>query len=88
MKGQIRVEFIFGIVIFIIIIFLVVTQTNTLYSSLLGDSRKDALKAKAINVVDILVEDTGDPPNWDTMAQSNPGSVSRVGLAYQSYQPS
>lgn len=65
MKGQIRVEFILGIVIFIIVIFLVVTQTNTLYSSLLSDSRKDALKAKAINVIDILVEDTGDPPNWD-----------------------
>lgn len=79
MKGQIRIEFIFGIVVFALVIVLVVTLTNTLYSSLLRDSRKDVLKAKAINAIDILIEDTGDPPDWSTLPAA---SVKRVGLAY------
>ena len=85
MFGQIRIEFIFGIVIFALVIFYIVTQTNTLFSSLLTDSRSDTIKAKALNSIKILVEDVGDPPNWETVA---PGNVKRVGLAYnQSYQP-
>ena len=78
MFGQIRVEFIFGIIIFALIMFFIVTQTNTLFSSLLSDSRADALKAKASNAIRILVEDKGYPENWDTQ----PGSTKRVGLVY------
>jgi hypothetical protein len=80
MLGQMRIEFIFGVVIFAVIIFYVVTQTNTLFSSLIIDSRSDALKAKAADAIKILVEDSGDPPNWDTLPV---GSVKRVGLAYK-----
>jgi hypothetical protein len=87
MFGQIRVEFVFGIIIFALIMFFIVTQTNTLFSSLLTDSRTDAVKAKASNAIKILIEDRGDPPDWDTIAQSNPGNVKRVGLTYY-YQPS
>jgi hypothetical protein len=80
MFGQIRIEFIFGVVIFSVIIFYIVTQTNTMFSSLLVDSKSDALKAKAANVIKILVEDSGDPSNWDSLPV---GSVRRVGLAYK-----
>jgi hypothetical protein len=79
MLGQIRVEFIFGIILFALIMFFIVTQTNTLFSSLLTDSRSDALKAKALNVIKILVEDRGYPTDWDTQL---PGNVKRVGLVY------
>ena len=82
MLGQIRVEFIFGIILFALIMFFIVTQTNTLFSSLLTDSRSDALKAKALNAIKILVEDKGNPENWDEIAQSNPANVKRVGLIY------
>lgn len=75
MFGQIRVEFIFGIIIFALIMFFIVTQTNTLFSSLLSDSRADALKAKASNAIRILVEDEGDPKDWTAL------NVKRVGLA-------
>jgi hypothetical protein len=81
MLGQIRVEFIFGIILFALIMFFIVTQTNTLFSSLLTDSRSDALKAKALNAIKILVEDRGNPPNWN----NTPGSTKRVGLAEQPY---
>jgi hypothetical protein len=85
MLGQMRIEFIFSVIVFTVIIFFIVTQTNTLFSSLLVDSKSDALKAKASNVIQILVEDMGDPPNWDTIAQANPNGVKRVGLAYNTY---
>jgi len=85
MLGQIRIEFIFSVIVFTVIIFFIITQTNTLFSSLLVDSKSDALKTKASNVIQILVEDKGDPPNWDTIARTNPNGVKRVGLAYNPY---
>lgn len=77
MLGQIRIEFIAGILIFSIIITFVVNQTNITFSNLLTDSKADILKSKAFNSITILVEDTGEPPNW------NPSNVERVGLAYR-----
>ncbi len=81
MLGQIRVEFIFGIILFALIMFFIVTQTNTLFASLLTDSRSDLLKAKAIDAIKIFVEDKGDPTNWN----NTPSSTKRVGLAEQPY---
>lgn len=86
MLGQIRVEFIFGIILFALIMFFIVTQTNTLFASLLTDSKSDILKAKAIDAIKIFVEDKGDPTDWDVVIkQSGPGYVKRVGLANQPY---
>jgi hypothetical protein len=85
MFGQVRIEFIFGVVIFAVIIFYIVTQTNTLFSALLFDSRLDYLKAEATNTIKILVEDRGEPANWDMLAVSSPGSIKRVGLANEPF---
>ena len=79
MLGQIRIEFIAGILIFTIIIVFIVNQTNITFSNLLTDSRTDILKSKALNTITILVEDTGEPPDWD------PLNVERVGLAVKPY---
>jgi hypothetical protein len=79
MFGQIRIEFIVGILIFAVIIIFIVNQTNITFSTLLTDSRADILKAKASNAITILVEDKGEPPNWV------PANVNRVGLAYKPY---
>jgi len=77
MFGQIRIEFIAGIIIFLIILVFVLNQTNITLTNLLVDSRADVLKAKALNTVTILIEDRGKPQNW------NPSNVERVGLAYE-----
>jgi len=83
MFGQVRIEFVFSVVIFALIIFFIVTQTNVLFSSLLTDSRSDTLKARASTAIKILVEDGGDPPTWDiNVTQGHPEAVKRVGLAY------
>jgi len=81
MFGQIRIEFIAGILIFAIIILFIVNQTNITFSTLLADSRVDILKTKALNAITILVEDKGEPEDWET----NPTNVKRVGLAYKPY---
>lgn len=86
MFGQIKVEFIFGLIVFALVIFFIVTQTNITFSSLLSDSRADALKAKAANVIKILVEDEGDPVDWDSEVDGgHPENVKRVGLADNPY---
>ena len=83
MFGQIKVEFIFGLIVFALVMFFIVTQTNTSFSSLMSDSRSDSLKAKATNVIKILVEDKGDPPDWDMeIVNGHPENVKRVGLTY------
>ena len=82
MFGQIRIEFIIGVVIFVLVMFFVASRTNAVLSRILWESRSDVLKAKAINVMTILIEDKGDPENWYSLADS---SVKRVGLAEKPY---
>jgi hypothetical protein len=80
MLGQIRIEFIAGILIFAIITVFIVNQTNITFSNLLADSMADILKSKALNSITILVEDTGEPSDW------TPSNVDRIGLAYEPYR--
>jgi len=82
MLGQIRIEFILGMVIFGLVMFFIVSRTNVILSRVIWESKSDALKTKAINVMTILVEDKGEPENWQTLSDAN---VKRVGLANQSY---
>jgi len=82
MLGQLRVEFIFGLMLFILLIFFIITQINVLFTSLVTDSKADKLKSKSINAVKILVEDKGYPQNWWNVPDAN---IKRVGLAGQPY---
>lgn len=77
-----RVEFIAGIIIFAIVIVFIATQTNRTFTNLLTDSKADISKAKNINSITILIEDRGDPPNWESLA---PNNINRVGLAVSPY---
>jgi len=56
MRGQTRIEFIFAIVIFSIVIFYIATQINTVFSSIISDYEINSLKAKALNSIINLVE--------------------------------
>lgn len=78
MKGQIRIEFIFGVVIFAIIIFLMVGQMNTIFTSVGTDSLSDTTKARGIGFLDMIVKDSGSPLTWE----SDPSSIVRFGLSY------
>lgn len=82
MKGQIRVEFIFGVVIFGIIIFFIASQLNTIFTTVLTDSRTDTIRAKSINILTLLIEDKGNPEDWEIKPLSQ---VKRIGLANKPY---
>jgi len=80
MKAQIRLDFIFGIVIFVVVIFFVSTQLSNILQIVLTDANLDNLKAKAIGAITILSESPGDPTNWESLQY-----VNRVGLADRPY---
>jgi hypothetical protein len=82
MIGQMRIEFVAGIIIFAVVLVFIVNQTNVTFSSLLTDSKTDISKAQNLNSITILIEDKGDPTNWETLAPEN---VKRVGLATAPY---
>lgn len=77
-----RIEFVAGIIIFAIVIVFIAGQTNRTFTNLLTDSKSDISKAKNLNSITILIEDRGDPPNWESLA---PNNVMRVGLAVSPY---
>jgi hypothetical protein len=81
MSGQIRIEFIFSVVIFCVILFFILSQLNILFSAIITDSESDISKVIATNAITVLLEDRGDPPNW----QTNPGNTRWVGLAIEPY---
>lgn len=56
MKGQIKVEFILGVVVFAVIIFYVSSQINTAFLSTSSDSRLDVLKSRTISLLDIIIK--------------------------------
>ena len=72
-----KLEFIFGVVMFGIVIFWVVSQINTVYAGIGTDSRNDVLRAKAYNIMSYLAEGGGED-GWET----NP-SPKLIGLAYK-----
>lgn len=64
MHGQTRVEFIFAVIIFSVIIFYVVNQMNTISSSIISDYRVNNMKAEANSVIETLTNDKGYPEDW------------------------
>lgn len=64
MHGQTRVEFIFAVIIFSMIIFYVVNQMNTISSSIISDYNVNNMKAEASSVIEMLTNDRGYPDDW------------------------
>ena len=62
MLGQTRIEFIFGVIIFAIIILYIVTQINSTFSTMINNYDTDTSKAKAVNVIKIILENITDKP--------------------------
>lgn len=79
MIGQIRVEFIFAVVIFGLIILFIASQINTILTITLITSKSDDLRIKASGVITALIEDKGEPEDWHL----SPENANRIGLANQ-----
>jgi len=72
-----KLEFIFGVIMFAIVIVWVVSQINTSYTSIGSDSKNDVFRAKAYNLMAYLAEGSGDP-GWESA--TDPKSI---GLSYE-----
>jgi hypothetical protein len=81
MKGQIRVEFIFGVVAFAVIIFFIFSQLNIIFTAVVSDSKIDSLKSEGIGVINSLTQNKGDPEDWESQP-----TVNRIGLAIEPYK--
>ena len=77
MLGQTKFEFIFTVVIFTVIIFFAVSQINILFTAIITDSTTDIAKTISTPVINLLLKDEGEPPNWE----SDPSNAEWVGLA-------
>ncbi|MDD5416711.1 MAG: hypothetical protein PHU12_01920 [Candidatus Aenigmarchaeota archaeon] len=58
MKGQVKIEFILGVVVFAIIIFYIGSQIGTAFLTVNTDSRLDMLKSKSITILDIITKNS------------------------------
>lgn len=79
-KAQIKVEFIFSVLFFSMVIFFVGVELNRILSSSIQDSSLDSLKSQANSMLDILVGE-GEPKNWE----NNPPAAKRIGLGSPAY---
>jgi hypothetical protein len=74
MKGQTRIEFIFGVIVFCVLIFFIVSHINTIFTSMTTDYDSNTVKAEAENVIGMLTKYTGSPEDW------NKDSMQSLGL--------
>lgn len=69
MKGQIKIEFILGVVVFAMVIFYVASQINTAFLSTNIDTNLDMKKAKSYTILEIISK------NSDTGLALTPGKL-------------
>jgi len=81
-KGQLKIDFIFALIFFTVMIFYIVIQVNNALTSSLTDSKLDTVKSETGSILDILVSTQGSPANWETLQESQ---ISRIGLATVPY---
>ncbi len=66
MKGQVKIEFILGMVVFAVLIFYVASRIDTAFISTNTDTRVDILKARSITILDIVTKDKNNGLAVDT----------------------
>ena len=81
MRGQIKIEYIFGIVFFAIIIFYLAVQIGNAVTGVASDSALNNMKVRTNSILKILIEDQGEPSNWEDDA----ANAKRIGLATSPY---
>ena len=57
MKGQVRIEFVFGLVVYTVIVLFIASQVKSNFTSITSDSYLDTTKAKALNIINHFIYD-------------------------------
>ena len=92
MKSQIGFEFYFSIMAFALVVIWVFLQVLRYYPTYLDEMKYEVLKSEAWQLSEILINDPGEPPNWEPTPTwqgkiiwwvnnvLNPNSIKRIGL--------
>lgn len=77
-KGQVKIDFIFSLIFFTIMIFYIAVQLNSFLLSSMSDSKLDTLKSEANILLETLISSKGNPENWEALPENQ---ITRIGLA-------
>jgi hypothetical protein len=80
-RGQINVEYIVTMTLFITMALYFATQVMQRTPIYLRASRTEYLQSEAYQISELLINNMGEPANWETIWQSAPSSVMRLGLS-------
>jgi hypothetical protein len=80
-KGQINVEYIISITIFITIALYFAVQVMQRTPAYIRASRNEYLQSEVYQISELIINNAGEPSNWETLWQASPQSVLRFGLS-------
>jgi hypothetical protein len=78
MKGQLTFDVFIALFIFIGIVVYLFFQILTITPSYLNEINKERLKSEAYQISEILINDPGEPINWDALGINQ---IKRIGLS-------
>lgn len=79
LKGQLTIEYLISFVLFIGLISYVYIMYSSNIPNFIEEVEKEDARAKAYQLSEILINDPGEPINWDT------GNVKRIGLSDENF---
>lgn len=74
MKGQLTLDYVLSIIVFITLISYIIFQLLMIVPKFSREVRMQNLRGEAFSISEILLNDPGEPINWDV------GTVERIGL--------
>lgn len=78
MKGQMTIEYLISFIIFVGVIAYIYLSYSANIPGFIGDVAKEHTRSKAFQLSEILVNDPGEPEDWDA------STVERIGLLDES----
>jgi len=76
MKAQISIEYIIALIVFIVFVSFLLLQFYTQRPAYVKEMRDELLRSEAFQISELLVNDHGEPANWQSFAAAR-----RIGLS-------
>jgi hypothetical protein len=85
MKGQLSMEVIVCMVVFIIFVSYLFFQILGIRPFYIQQIKAERIRAEAYQISELLINDPGEPIYWDVIAVGNPDGIKRIGLSDHTY---
>lgn len=76
-KAQLSIEYFVSLVLFVMFVAYLIFQLMTFTPQYLNEIKTESLRSEAYQISELLINDPGEPANWQTAADS---SIRRIGL--------